>query len=90
MFLQYQFSQRVIIPAKSDRFRVTDIVHDLNGGTGIFQTVSFAGKNMPVALRMQIGKTVAELHFLSLYAKRTKCSFPRFLYFRRKSIVINA
>jgi len=59
----------------SQRFGASDLMHQLDRGTGIFQAKTASGEYIPVHGRMQVREAAGKLDFFFVDSDRTKRRF---------------
>src|SRR5512133_3542277 len=82
------FAQFVVFTLKTYRYCIPDLVYNLNGGLGIFQTKTPSGKYFLIAGRMQVGKSFAEFNFGFIHYDRPVSTLSTLFYLVREIVMI--
>ena len=67
--------QRMEVAFEPDWCRLPDLADYLDGRPDIFKAESLSGQNLPIALRVEVGKAIREREFFSVYVDFPANSF---------------
>ena len=90
MLRQRQLGQRMIVAHQADRVCVPDLIYDIDSVPGILDAKTLAREDMPVTLRVQFRKSLAELEFLSINADGAIRPFLTLYGILREIVCVNA
>ena len=80
----------MIITFQADRGFIPYLVCNMNAGSGFRKAKPLARKNIPVSIRMKVGKAFAELHLFPVKCQQPVCAFACLFNLFRNIIIIQA